>query len=371
MAKAIETQVLSPLVSIVVPAYNAEAFLRSSLDSIVGQSYATTEILLMDDSSTDGTGKIAQSYGDRIIYHRQPRNRGQFGNVDDGIALARGKYIAVYHSDDIYEPEIVAREVAFLERHPEAGAVFALDIFINAEGKEWGRLKLPPSIRGKGLLDYRTILNTILCHKNCIFRAPSSMVRADVYRTVGPYRGREFPEAGDFEMFLQIARHYPVGILEEYLFRYRLGQPWSVHQSERLLRTAIEPYFIVTDEHLAYGASKLADPASLDAYEAHRSEDALMRTVSCYIINDRLAMQSTLKEVSCRYILASNKVQRYRLTILYILLALLARLPQMSWFEWVFRKRWYGHIEPAKFEQIVQLRKPRRASADPIHQGNR
>jgi glycosyltransferase involved in cell wall biosynthesis len=362
MAKAIETQVLSPLVSIVVPAYNAEPFLRSSLDSIAGQSYATTEILLMDDSSTDGTGKIAQSYGERIIYHRQPRNRGQFGNVDDGIALARGKYIAVYHADDIYEPEIVAREVAFLERHPEAGAVFALDIFINAEGKEWGRLKLPPSIRGKELLDYRTILNAILCHKNCIFRAPSSMVRADVYRTVGPYRGREFPEAGDFEMFFRIARHYPVGILEEYLFRYRLGQPSSAHQSERLLRTTTEPYFIIMDEHLASGASKLASPGSLKAYEAHRSEDALMRAVSCYIIKDRIAMRSILKEVSCRCILASDKVQRYRLIILFFLLASLVRLPQLSFFERAFRKRWYGHIEPSRFQQMLRLRARRNGS---------
>ena len=371
MVRAIETQVLSPLVTIIVPAYNAEPFLRASLDSIVGQSYPATEILLMDDASTDGTGKIAQSYGDRIIYHRQPRNRSQFGNINDGVALARGKYIAIYHSDDIYEPEIVSREVAFLERHPEAGAVFALDIFINADGKEWGRLKLPPDVRGKELLDYRTVLNTILCHKNCIFRAPSSMVRADVYRTIGPYRGHEFPVAGDFEMFFRIARHYPVGILEEYLFRYRLGHASAAHQIERLLRTAIEPYFIIMDEHLASGASKLADPASLGAYEAHRSEDVLMRAVNCYIINDRTAMRSILKEASCRHILASNKVQRYRLTTLYFLLASLARLPQMSWLEWVFRKRWFGHIEPARFEQVLQLRKPRGTLAAPPHQGNR
>ena len=258
MAKGTKTQDLSPLVSIIVPAYNAEPFLRDSLDSIVSQSYPTIEILLMDDASTDATGEIAKSYGDRIIYYRQPRNRGQFGNVDDGIALARGKYIAVYHSDDIYEPEIVAREVAFLERHPEAGAVFALDIFINAEGKEWGRIKLPPEIRGKELLDYRTILNTILSYKNRILRAPSSMVRADVYRTVGSYRGLEFPVAGDFEMFFRIARQYPIGILEEYLFRYRLGHTSAAHQSERLLRTTTEPYFIIMDEHLASGGSKLA-----------------------------------------------------------------------------------------------------------------
>src|SRR5260370_2433121 len=102
MVRAIETQVLSPLVTIIVPAYNAEPFLRTSLDSIVGQSYPATEILLMDDASTDGTGKIAQSYGDRIIYHRQPRNRGHFVNVNYGVALTRAKYIAIYHSYDLY-----------------------------------------------------------------------------------------------------------------------------------------------------------------------------------------------------------------------------------------------------------------------------
>src|SRR5205085_1881381 len=113
-----------PLVSIVVPAYNADQFLRTSLDSILAQTYPAKEILLMDDASIDGTEQIARSYGDRILYHRQERNQGQFGNVDAGIALARGKYIAVYHADDIYLPEMVAREAAFLDAHPDVGAVF-------------------------------------------------------------------------------------------------------------------------------------------------------------------------------------------------------------------------------------------------------
>src|ERR1700675_3953409 len=69
-----------PLVSIVVPAYNAERFLRASLDSIVSQTYPATEILLMDDASTDSTPAIARSYGDCIIYYRQLSNRGQFAN---------------------------------------------------------------------------------------------------------------------------------------------------------------------------------------------------------------------------------------------------------------------------------------------------
>jgi hypothetical protein len=344
-----------PLVTIVVPAYNAERFLRASLDSIVNQTYPSKEILLMDDASTDGTGEIARSYGERIVYYRQPRNRGQFGNVDDGIARARGKFIAVYHADDIYHPQIVAREAAFLDANPQVGAVFALDTFINAEGKQWGRLQLPPDIPGGQPLDYATVLNTILRRKNCIFPAPSSMVRADAYRAAGPYRGREFPVAGDFEMFFRIARLFPVAILDEYLFQYRWGHG-NADQIDRLLRTGMEPYFTIMDEHLAAGARALAHPGALAAHEAHRAEDALMRAVSSYIVRDRGTMRTALSAASCRRLLASGEVQRFRLTALAGLLAALSRLPQAAVFERAFRQRWFSHVEPSRFAQALRLR---------------
>jgi len=151
----------NPLVSIVVPANNAERFLPTSLDSIVGQTYPATEIVLMDDGSTARTESIARSYGDRTTYYRQPRNRGQFANVSDGISRARGEYIAVFHADDEYFPEIIARQAAFLQSHPEAGAVFAIEIFIDVKGRERERLTLPGEVRGRELLDYRTVLNAM------------------------------------------------------------------------------------------------------------------------------------------------------------------------------------------------------------------
>jgi hypothetical protein len=350
-----------PLVSVVIPAFNAERFLRLSLDSIVGQTYPNREILLMDDASTDSTGEIAQSYGDAIIYYRQPRNRGQFPNVDDGIARASGKYIAVYHADDIYHPEILSREVAFLETYPQAGAVFALDIFIDAAGRERGRLKLPRGIRGSGLLNYETVLNTLLCFKNCIFPAPSSMVRADVYRAVGRYRGSEFPVAADFEMFFRIARQYPVGILPEYLFRYRWGHG-NADQMERLLRTSTEPFFAIMDQHLSTGGRELARSESLKAYNAHRAEDALMRAVSAYILRDRANMLNALADASYLRVLASGRVQRYRLTVLHLLLDCLAKLAPSPIFEAAFRKRWFGHVEPVTFESVMLSRTPAKSS---------
>jgi hypothetical protein len=335
-----------PRVSIVVPAYNAERFLRASLDSILGQTYAAREILLMDDASTDGTEAIARSYGDRIRYHRQERNRGQFDNVDDGIALARGEYVAVYHADDVYLPEIVAREAAFLTAHPEVGAVFAPEIFIDAEGRERGRLKLPPSIRTDEPLDYATVLNTLLCYKNCIFPGPSSMVRASVYRTIGLYRAREYPVAADFEMFFRISRSYRVAILGEHLFRYRWGHG-NADQMDRRLRTTREPYFAIIDEHLAAGGTALARRESLAAHRAHLAEDALMRAVNCYVLRRQSEISPILRETSLNAILGSSKVQRYRLSVLYFVLMGLAWLPHLNLAERLFRHRWSSRFEPS------------------------
>src|SRR5262245_38507674 len=175
----------SPLVSIILPVFNGAAYLRESLDSILAQTYPRIEILVMDDASTDDTPEIAASYGNKIRICRQSVNKGIYSNCNDGIAMATGKYIATYHSDDVYLTQIVEREVEFLERHPEAGAVFCQDIFIDSAGREYARLELPQELRGGRPLDYGTIFNALLTRKNRFLRCPSNMTRASVYQDVG------------------------------------------------------------------------------------------------------------------------------------------------------------------------------------------
>ncbi len=177
-----------PLVSIIVPVFNGERYLRDSLDSILAQTYPRTEIFVMDDASTDGTREVAAAYGERVKYHRQETNRGIYGNANGGIAMAHGEYIAIYHADDIYDTKIIEREVDFLERYPEAGAVFCQDIFIDPAGNERGRLEIPEEVRGGRPLPYATVFNALLKYKNTFLTCPSSMVRASVYRDVGVYR---------------------------------------------------------------------------------------------------------------------------------------------------------------------------------------
>src|SRR6516225_2096630 len=74
-----------PLVSILVPAYNAAGYLREALDSLLAQTYENIEIILLDDASTDATPQVAAEYADRIQYIRQPRNLGIYENVNAGI----------------------------------------------------------------------------------------------------------------------------------------------------------------------------------------------------------------------------------------------------------------------------------------------
>ena len=331
---------ISGLVSIIVPVFNGEPYLRESLDSIFAQTFSPTEVIVMDDASTDGTSNIVSYYGDRLKYYRQSQNRGIYGNVNDGIALAKGEYIAVYHADDIYFPTMIEREVAFLERYPEAGAVFSSDIFIDVDGHEVGRLELPPEVSGETPHDYRTIFNALLKYKNRFLRCPSSMVRASVYLEVGPYRDHEFLNNSDLDMWLRITQKHVIGILEEHLFYYRYGHNSSAQRYHHL-RKDQERYFQIMDLYLAEGDWKLATAEALAAYEAHRAEDQIMRVISHYILGNGEDAQKILNQVRVDQLLKSRSVQRGRLFVLFLALKGLLRIPRISLLANLFYRRWH------------------------------
>ena len=329
-----------PLVSIIVPVFNGERYLRESLDSIVNQTYPNIEILVMDDASTDSTPEIVASYGDRVKCFRQSSNKGQFGNVNDGIGRASGKYTAIYHADDIYDSKIIEREVEFLEQNIEAGAVFCYDIFINAEGKEYNRLSIPEEFQTRSCFDYEAILNGILKYKNRFLPTPGAMVRSSVYKELGGFRGEEFQIAADLEMWLRIARIHKIGIIHEYLFYYRHGHENS-SQAYYRVRSEPERQFLILDEHLRTGGSSVAHLSSVRAYEAHRSEDNLMVAVNQYILGRTVESMTFLRAVKLGRLLGSRVVQRCRLFLLFFILQALVRFPRVSVAADFFYRRWH------------------------------
>jgi GT2 family glycosyltransferase len=334
-----------PLVSILVPAYNGARFLREALDSLLAQTYENIEIVLLDDASTDATPQVAAEYGDKIRYIRQPSNLGIYSNVNVGISLARGEFIATYHADDIYLPTIVQAEVEYLLAHDDVGAVFCSDIFVDSQGREYGRIMLPPDVRGERPLDYATVINTLLKYRNRFLVCPTAMVRADVHRDVGVYDQNRYRNTADLEMWLRIARRYPIAILESHLMKYRHFHSNS-SQRYHYLRTTPENFFVIMDEYLAAGAKAVAVPQSLVSYEAHRSEDRLMAAISHYIKGDLALGRHALHEVQLTAIARTRQVQRWRLLILSTGMWVLLRLPRVAALAQLMHQRWHVKRPP-------------------------
>jgi len=111
-----------PAVTVLMPVHNGERYLKEAVESILAQTFADFEFLVIDDGSTDRSRQIVESFGDpRIVLVANAQNRGTVHVLNQGIALAKGRYIARMDSDDISLPERFERQVRFMEAHPKVG----------------------------------------------------------------------------------------------------------------------------------------------------------------------------------------------------------------------------------------------------------
>jgi glycosyltransferase involved in cell wall biosynthesis len=111
------------LVSVVMPAFNEEAFIAAALQSALAQSYERVELIVVDDGSTDRTAAIAAAHGVRVL--RRP-HQGAAAACNAGLVATRGDYWAIFDADDVMPRERLERQVAYLERHPDLGMTLGL-----------------------------------------------------------------------------------------------------------------------------------------------------------------------------------------------------------------------------------------------------
>lgn len=111
-----------PVVTVLMPMFNARLYLRAAVESILVQTFRDFEFLVIDDASTDGGGDELAGFGDsRIWLLRNHENLGVAASLNRGLSLARGKYIARMDADDISMPRRLEHQVAFMDAHPEVG----------------------------------------------------------------------------------------------------------------------------------------------------------------------------------------------------------------------------------------------------------
>ena len=240
-----------PLVNICIPAYNAEKTIERTIQSLIAQTYKNLEIIVVDNCSVDRTASIVRSFSDNRVkvYSNDEHLPAAEYNWNRCFNYATGKYLAVFHADDIYSPDIISRQVETFRKYPEVAGVFTQGTIIDDNDIPTGTFKLPEEIKGNHPYTYKELLNAILVHADFL-PTPSAMIKTDIYLKCAPVRYDQFASASDLDMWLRVAEQGKIIILNERLLNYRVSRlQGSYHLN--LLRTKESDFFKVMDYHLA------------------------------------------------------------------------------------------------------------------------
>jgi len=215
-----------PRVTVLMPAYNAEAFLREAMDSILAQTFTDFEFLIIDDGSADASVEIIRSYADhRIRLVQNERNLRLAATLNRGLNLARGEYVARMDADDISLPPRLARQVAFLDAQPDIGLCGTW-----AEAFGEARFSMP-NPAGPEAIRAKLLFDSALVH-------PTVMLR----RSVFDRHGLRYPPLAHFEdyaLWQRAARLFPMANIPEVLFRYRVTAHSAFHGAHEEERRAV------------------------------------------------------------------------------------------------------------------------------------
>lgn len=204
-----------PGVSVILPVYNAEDFLKDAVESILTQSYPDFELIAIDDRSTDDSLGILRSFDDpRLAVLQNPVNQGVAKTLNRGLTAAQGAFVARMDADDISLPHRLADQMAFMASHPSVAVcgtwveVFgrAVPVLENNVLKDPGG---PEEIRSSFLF-------------NCVLKHPSVMMRREVLDRERYRYDEAVDRAEDYALWVRIAKKYDLANLERVCLRYRL-----------------------------------------------------------------------------------------------------------------------------------------------------
>lgn len=217
------------LISIMMPAYNAEKFVREAIESVLAQSYPHWELVIVNDGSTDRTPEIISHYQDgRIkVYHQA--NRGEASARNTALEHATGEYLAFLDADDLYAPGHLEAAIAFLQAYPEHGGVYTDGYYINGNGE---RLRLLSSCR-RG--PFEGDIFEQMVRASDVFGPPVCVVlKTDIIARHGFQFDSDIVIGPDWDFLIRYAQVAEFGYVDRATCLYRL------HQTNVSVRTAIQ-----------------------------------------------------------------------------------------------------------------------------------
>jgi len=208
-----------PIVSVIIPAYNAEAFIEQTLNSVLQQTYSDLEVIIVDDGSKDCTGAIVKAFAERdprITFYQQ-RNKGVAAARNLAIEKSSGKYIAPVDADDIWYPTKIEKQVAALEHGGEKAAVaYTWSVSLDEKGNI---LDAGPKWDLEGEVYQALVL------RNFIGNASVPLFRRSALNETGLYdeqmRAQDAQGCEDWDICLRCAEKFEYRVVQEYLVGYR------------------------------------------------------------------------------------------------------------------------------------------------------
>lgn len=200
-----------PMVSVVIPAYNAERTLPQTIQSVLSQSFRDVEVLVIDDGSTDRTREIAASFGPPVRCLEQS-NQGVSVARNRGIQLASGRYIALLDADDTWESEKLRRQLDVLEADPSVTGVYVGVLKVSAEGHV---------IEHLSAREFDDPCRSLLLHSSVIPASSSSLLlRRDAFERIGLF-DPAFSQCADWDFMIRASLRAKLAPIDEWLVRYR------------------------------------------------------------------------------------------------------------------------------------------------------
>ena len=199
----------SPTLSVLMPVFNAERYLRAAIESILNQTFADFEFIILNDGSTDGSKEIILSYPDpRIRYVENEKNLGLIQTLNKGVGLCKGKYIARMDADDISMPDRLKRQYRFMEKHPNVGVCGTWAKVIDATNTVQGKIvnQTYPSF-----VSIHLLFSVPLVHPSCLMR--TAILQQHPYHPA--------PAAEDYNLWCRLNGVTRIANIPAFLLYYR------------------------------------------------------------------------------------------------------------------------------------------------------
>jgi len=234
-------------VSVVIPAYNAQAWISETLESVLTQDFDDFEVIVVDDGSTDDTAAVVANFG-RVQYIHKP-NGGAASARNVGIRAARGEYVAFVDADDLWLPDKLRLQVDLLKR---TGLMWVYSDAYAFDGRT-GRTLYTFSKLSRLYTD--DVLRPLFL--NDFIPSPTPVVGRSVFEQVGYFDESEIlRKREDWDMWLRIAARYPVGLVNRPLARYQVHSASSTGGEHPLV--ALESQLAVIERAVAREPERLA-----------------------------------------------------------------------------------------------------------------